>query len=215
MTPLEFGARLIESAIGREWPASIADSFSAKKFRGRGDESDVPLPPEVCGIQIGAYPVLVLAIELIDAETVLRSLRQAHNQVVIARSYMKASDVINTHLLFVATPPPPQADWIKLIDLVERDETVCRKLVWIPKITSVGESYEAFLERTFLAQPWLEIEEVDNAPLDQNDRLVENVLQDQGLTPASAAKWIEIAASQVEDPQERVEQLVSAMELRA
>ncbi|WP_157138651.1 ABC-three component system middle component 1 [Asticcacaulis biprosthecium] len=193
----------------------MAEAFSAKRFRGRDDDSDVALPPEVYGVRIGAYPVLVLAIQLIDAETVLHTLRQAHNQVVIARSYMKASDVINTHVLFVATPPPPQADWIKLIDLAERDETVCRKLVWIPKITSIGESYDAFLERTFLAQPWLTTEEVDNAPLDQNDRLVENVLQAQGLTPAAAAKWVEIATSQVEDPQERVEQFVSAMELRS
>ena len=213
MTPTEFGSRLIKSASEQGWSVAVVDAYAAKKFRGRDDDSDVPLPSEVHGIQIGAYPVLILAIQLVDAESVLRTLRQAHNQVVIARSYMKASDVINTHLLFVATPPPPQADWIKLIDLAERDETVCRKLVWIPKITSVGESYEAFLERTFLAQPWLETAEFDNAPLDQNDRLVETVLQDQGLTPAAAAKWIEIAVSQVEDPQERVEQLVSAMEL--
>lgn len=43
--------------------------------------------------------------------------------------------------------------WLSIASEIERDERLCRKLVWLPSSQNTAEQ---FLRRTFLAHPWVE-----------------------------------------------------------
>jgi hypothetical protein len=205
-------ARLIASAKAVGWTTSEEPNFVSQRFRGRDEEAQVQLPIGARGLRLGRYPVVVGAIDVKDSDGMLSQLRSAHNQMVLARSFMRADEIIDAHIFFVTEVPSPDADWAQLVDLVERDESVCRKIVWVPHITDLNASYDAFLDRTFLAQPWISTDEQNSAPLDQNERLVENILQKNGLSAAAAAKWVQLADLGLDDHDELIDQLVAAME---
>lgn len=50
-----------------------------------------------------------------------------------------------------------EPEWIALAAEIERNDRVCRKLVWLPPGTAErsNESVRSFLGRSFLARPWL------------------------------------------------------------
>lgn len=95
---------------------------------------------------------------------------QAHQRLAaIARTWLVAgySDDMN---LFLVGPPGSsnEKEWNNYSQVIERNDLVCRKLVWLP---SKNESMwpteiSDFLERTFLATPWLSNEDQKNVPLD-------------------------------------------------
>jgi hypothetical protein len=95
-----------------------------------------------------------------------------------------------------------------IIDLAEREETVCRKLVWVPQKDSISLSYEDFLARTFLARPWKSVKAVLDAPLDHNQGLVERILVKHGLPRQVATQWIHFATVHKDDPDSLISQLV-------
>jgi hypothetical protein len=207
----ELCTRLLASAASIGWQAGNEHTFVSKRFRGRDDDAQVLLPAGARGLRLGRYPVLVSAIDLKNSEGMLVQLRSVHNQMVIARSFMRADEVIDAHIILVAQVPSADADWAQLVDLVERDEAVCRKIVWVPNFNGLDASYDSFIDRTFLAEPWASIDAQTNAPLDQNGRLVENILRKNGLTEAAAATWVVLADSSSDDPDALVDQLVAAM----
>jgi hypothetical protein len=186
--------------------------FAAPRFRGRPDDSGASLPEMAIGMRLGAYPVIVAPIVLHDIERMRASLRMLHNQMVIARSYMRAEEVINAHIMLCVTDTNAQADWRRIIDLAERDEAVCRKVVWMPEADAVDTSYEAFVARTFLAQPWRSLDTVCNAPLDHNQGLAERILVKHGLSQAAAERWTVLAERYRDDPDGLIPQLVVARE---
>lgn len=61
--------------------------------------------------------------------------------------------------LFFAGPIASSTDpsWQRAAAEIERDERVCRKLVWLPD-AECG-NLDAFIRRTFLASPWTEAEQ--------------------------------------------------------
>ena len=178
MTPEILRDKLVASAKELDWLVTIEPDFASPKFRGRDDPSGASLPETAMGLRLGAYPVIVAPIALSSIEEMQASLKGLHNQMVIARSYMRAEEVINAHIMLCVTATNPLADWRGIIDLAERDETVCRKVVWMPEADAVDESYQVFVARTFLAQPWRSLDTVLDAPLDHN----------QGLTPNGSSK---------------------------
>lgn len=204
--------RLLASAQAVGWQAGDEHRFVSRRFRGREDDAQVLLPSGARGLRLGRYPVLVSAIDLKNSEGMLAQLRSVHNQMVIARSFMRADEVIDAHIILVALVPSADADWAQLVDLVERDEAVCRKIVWVPDLNRLDASYESFVDRTFLAEPWASIDAQTNAPLDHNGRLVENILRKNGLSETAAASWVALADSGSGDPDALVDQLVAAME---
>jgi hypothetical protein len=204
--------RLLESAKRIGWEAIEQQEFVSPRFRGRDDNADVSLPTAAKGLMIGPYPVLVCDIELGSSESIMSVLHPIHNQMIIARSYMDATEVINAHIILVGKLNSQGIDPDRIIDLIERDETVCRKLIWLLPPADLEISYREFLERTFLAQPWAFTDEQDNAPLDHNDSLLEKSLQNQGLSAAAAEKWVRLAEKNFDDPEDLVEALVAAME---
>lgn len=204
--------KLLISATNIDWQAAKEPSFESSKFRGRQDATTVSLPETVIGLRLGAYPLLVADIVLDDKDKMLKSLKSLHNQMVIARSYMRADEVINAHIVLCATVTSPQADWRGIIDLAERDEAVCRKVVWMPNRDSLDQSYDEFLARTFLAQPWRDVNSILDAPLDHNEGLAQRILVRHGLSSSVAERWVELAKTYEGDPDGMIPQLVASRE---
>lgn len=212
MSPKMFSEWLRASAIALGWEASGVDAFTARQFRGRAEVTERSLPKDAIGLRLGEYPVLVASIELGDLAAMQASLRSLHTQMVIARSYMAAEEVINAHIMLVALAPDPRQDWRRALDLAERDETVCRKLVWTPNPDNLDQSYALFAARTFLATPWKNASSVQSAPLDRNHGLVLRTLEKHGLSQEAAAQWIGLASQIHEDPDNLVGALTTARE---
>ncbi|MDM0030077.1 ABC-three component system middle component 1 [Variovorax saccharolyticus] len=210
MTPEILSDKLLQSARLLGWPSTTQPDFASPTFRGRHDASAASLPEHTIGLRIGEYPVLVAPITLNSKEQMQTSLRALHRQMVIARSYMRAEEVINAHIMLCATATDSQADWRGIIDLAERDETVCRKVIWMPNTDALDQSYGVFLARTFLAQPWRSLEAVLNAPLDHNQGLAHRILIKHGLSGPVANHWIELAETYRDDPDELILQMVAA-----
>ena len=210
MTPDILREKLVLSADLLGWPSSDVPAFVSDHFRGRADDPRSGLPKGSFGLRLGAYPVLVAPITLADVEEMKRTLRGLHSQMVIARSYMLPEEVINAHIMLCATDTVGSADWRQLVDLAERDETVCRKIIWIPQEDSLEATYNAFVARTFLATPWLAAETKLDAPLDRNQGLAQRTLVRHGLADAVADRWVALAEQFGADPDTLVAQLVQA-----
>lgn len=211
MTPDILADLLAVTAAAEGWTATIEPDFIATAFRGHGEDSTAALPQGGIGLRIGHYPILILAIGLTDRDDLIKRLREAHNQMIIARSYMSAAEIINAHIMLVAETSGAEADWQQLVDLAQRDENVCRKLVWLPDSRALDASYAGFVARTFLARPWLSLDPVTDAPLDHNHRLVQTILEKEGLSKKSAESWVKLAET-VAEPDELVQRLAASME---
>jgi len=212
MTAEDLRDRLLASAAGLGWEAELAPDLVSRQFRGRPDASTAALPELAYGIRLGAYPVIVAPITLGTKSEMLDTLRVLHSQLIIARSYMARDEVINAHIFLCAINPNPDADWRTVIDIAERDESVCRKVIWVPDPNNLDQSYADFRARTFLAAPWEGVAEQHDAPLDQVQGLAETLLIRAGLPKAVAPIWIEIVGQAAEDADTMVERLVQARE---
>lgn len=200
--------RLLKAAGHLEWPTAVVPDFVAPRFRGREDDSTTPLPTGAYGLRLGAYPAIVAPVVLGTVDDMQRTLRTLHSQMVIARSYMRPEEVINAHLFLCAVNPTGQGDWRSVIDLAERDEAVCRKIVWLPEPSDLDASFASFRARTFLASPWTLTDERRDAALDSNQGLAQRTLESHGLSAADAAAWIDIVDRLREDPDTMVSELV-------
>lgn len=207
MTPTILRDKLAQSAVALGWAVSEAPAFTSSHFRGRTDDPRSGLPKISFGLRLGAFPVLVAPITLEGIDEMKLALRALHSQMVIARSYMRPEEVINAHIMLCATSTSELADWRQVVDFSERDETVCRKVIWIPQADALKASYAAFLARTFLATPWLAAETTLNAPLDRNRRLAQRTLIRHGLSEAAAERWVLLAEQYGGDPDTLVAQL--------
>lgn len=214
MTPKIFAEKLIASAQAIGWATAEENLFVSRQFRGRTEASSAVFPEHVIGLRLGHYPLLVAPVNLADAERMQLDLRAVHNQMIIARSYMRAEEVINAHIFLCAAVTAPGSDWRRMVDLAERDETVCRKVVWTPAEEDVEASYQQFLARTFLAIPWANTETVTDAPLDHNQGLAQRILTENGLEPGAAEQWVRLVSNFKDDADGLVHQFVEAMETR-
>jgi len=212
MTPEVLKSLLAKAAGQLGWQADEVKEFTSSTFRSRPTEPDTKPIEGLVGIRLGQYPVLVAPIALDTVEGVTSALKRLHAQMVVARSYMYDREVINAHLFLCATSPTPTGDWLRLVDLIERDETVCRKLVWIPKQTAVQESFDVFLARTFLAMPWAHVKAVSDAQLDQTNELAQRLLEKHGLTKDVAQQWVSLTERLIDDPESLVIELVLSRE---
>jgi hypothetical protein len=133
--------------------------------------------------------------------------------MMIARTYMLPEEVINAHILLYAANTAELADWRQVVDLAERDETVCRKIVWIPDPDALEDSFEAFRARSFLATPWHASGITLNAPLDHSQGLAQRILTKAGLSIQAAERWVSSAQQLRDDPETLVEELVATREI--
>ncbi|MDW9488216.1 hypothetical protein GYB73_08660 [Sinorhizobium meliloti] len=212
MTPEVLKSLLAKAAVQLSWKADDVNDFTSPTFRSRPAEPDEKPIDGLFGLRLGQYPVIVAPIALDTVESVTSALKKLHAQMVVARSYMYEREVINAHLFLCATSPTPTGDWQRLVDLIERDETVCRKVVWIPKQAALQESFDGFLARTFLSMPWAEVEAVSDAPLDQTHELAERILERHGLRLETAKRWVLLTEQLMDDPESLVTELVQSKE---
>jgi hypothetical protein len=210
MTAEELQERLLGSAAALGWTAARAPEFTASQFRGRLNATDSELPKVAYGLRLGTYPVIVAPLVLTKKDAMKDALRILHSQMVIARSYMSRAEIINAHIFLCATSADPEASSRTAIDVVERDESVCRKMVWVPEPDRLDQSYEKFLARTFLASPWRNVAERHDASLDRMQGLAELLLVRAGLPESVARDWLLIAEDQESDIDSMVERLVLA-----
>lgn len=212
MTAEELRDRLLISAARLGWTAELAPELVSRQFRGRPDASTAALPEVAYGIRLGAYPVIVAPVTLGTKSEMLDALRLLHSQLIIARSYMAPLEVINAHIFLCAVNPSLDTDWRTVIDIAERDESVSRKVVWLPDPSDLDQSYADFRSRTFLAAPWEGVTERHDAPLDQVQDLAATLLVEAGLAEAVANAWIDIVGQTSDDTDVMVERLVHARE---
>ena len=203
---------LVKAVVDLGWQVDQVEDFTSPTFRSRSIEPDARPIEGLFGLRIGDYPVIVAPIALDSVEGVKASLKKLHAQMIIARSFMYEREVINSHLFLCAASPTPTGEWQRLVHLVERDETVCRKIVWIPKETAMQESFDGFLTRTFMAIPWAHVEAVSGVPLDQTHGLAERILEKHGLEKKVAQRWITLTAKLMDDAESLVIELVQAKE---
>ncbi|WP_428153851.1 ABC-three component system middle component 1 [Brevundimonas sp.] len=213
MTLTEFCDRVLDAATGAGWTANRVDDYAARRFPSGDDEVSPLKSGEVVGLQLGDYPVLAATLHLNDRAALAARLKSLHGQVVIARAYMRPHEVINTHLFLCATESGA-GDWESIVDIAERDESVCRKVVWVPPSENVDQSFDAFVSRTFLARPWEGGDAVLDAPLDHNRNVVKSALVAAGLDAAMAVRWEQLVDKNTDDPDVLVEKLVALMEAK-
>jgi hypothetical protein len=212
MTPEILKSLLVEAAEALHWRADAVADFTSPNFRSRPAQPNVERLDGLFGLRLGDYPVVIAPIALDSPDQVKLALKKLHAQMVVARSFMLEREVINAHLFLCATSPTPTGDWKRLVDLLERDETVCRKVVWIPKKTDVQGSFNTFLARTFLAMPWANVGSVSDAPLDETYELAERILEKHGLERKVAQQWVIKAEQLKDDAKSLVTELVQARE---
>jgi hypothetical protein len=195
--------------------------LASKTFRGTIDGSEdigaAHLPLEVSGLTVGGRPVLVGSLpESLDATEISGAMRRYRNQAVIARSRLTPDETADLHL-FLASPVGAQGDqaWRQAALAIERDERVCRKLVWLRPSTEDQEaaSFEVFAGRTFLARPWRHGPLQTGAQLDRFSRLVD-VIGDAGVPRSVVEEWLSLSADENTEWPELVDELIEAYRRR-
>ena len=98
---------------------------------------------------VGHHQILMVTFPLaVDAADCMldAAIQRAYDRWIVAGD--RAANIV----MFCLAPPEAETipEWLPFSAKVERDEAICRKLVWFPGTISV----EAFLDRTMLARPW-------------------------------------------------------------
>lgn len=191
--------------------------LAADGFRGR-EPSDVSLPSEKLGVWYGTYPVIIASLVPTTVLSFEQQTKAMHAQVLIARSYVPAQHIVDMHLFLLFDADAADDDQVAAIDSLERDEAICRKLIFVPR-DPIGPAFDAFADRTFLARPWVQQQPPSKAfQLDQPAALVREILEKQGLSLTAAEKWVSIVDSyrdgEPSSPQDFVNALVAAMDAK-
>jgi len=94
--------------------------------------------------------------------------------------------------------------WREVMMRVERDEAVCRKMVWLPdSAAKLTTSAEEFCERTFLARPWRTLRHSAVSP-------VIDPLGTMAAGDALAEEWLALINSQSDEIDDLVKSLVES-----
>jgi hypothetical protein len=101
--------------------------------------------------------------------------------------------------------------WQQRRGLIERDDRVCRKLVWLPPgdDADMDGSLNDFISRTFLARPWLS-PALRSQTLDGLANLLP-LFRDAGMSESEAHAWMEILSAPGEN-NVLVDDLIGALE---
>lgn len=119
------------------------------------------------------------------------------------------------HLFLIAPPGTnDESSWRGRRSLLESDERFCRKFVWLPSSAPTPQEVGAFLDRTFLAEPWAG-ESAEPRSLDPLERLVEDLGGNSSLSVEEARRWIaRLGASNDGGFQQMAEDLVAILEAK-
>jgi hypothetical protein len=93
----------------------------------------------------------------------------AQRQAAVARTTVAADSGEDLVLILVGPPGSRElADWRALTMEIERNDLVCRKLVWLPPKMPADNpaTLKEFVRRTFLSRPWLATDSIPQIALD-------------------------------------------------
>ncbi|CAO3401292.1 ABC-three component system middle component 1 [Azospirillum palustre] len=225
--------RLLAEAIS-ESLGSAARTNTASAGPADTEIDGENLPERARALTMGHHSILIGALgEDVGQSVVHDHLRRWHNQAVIARSWLGAR---SDDLLLVLIGPPRSGEsdrWKRIAQEIERNERVCRKLIWLPPVELAEQpaSLEMFLGRTCLARPWVETGD-GQAPeagdgqspvaaqvaLDALSDLAADLaaeLEDdpdgRALTETKAREWLDLLAREDIDREDMLEALVRTL----
>ncbi len=137
---------------GSEFNAEVLDGAASGAVSQRQARD---LPEAVAAFRIDETPLLIGSIGgSADLTAVEEQLRLYRNQAALARSWL-GREGPNLQL-FLIGPPGAVTDgkWRQAAAMVEADDRVCRKLMWLFGADPTVEDAAMFLERSFMATPW-------------------------------------------------------------
>lgn len=194
----------------RAAPEIASSTFNGGADVGAANIASRDLPANGLGLQVGRYHILLgLLPEAAREEEIIEILRLFRNQCVVARSYIAPNAALDLQLFLIGPRGSEPLDvWHPLALLVERDERVARKLVWLrPEHAAADEaSFADFAKRSFLAQPWKHDAVFSMAPLDNISRAA----PDEEVPRTISGEWVKFAGEYRNDPVTLVEKLVKA-----
>jgi hypothetical protein len=144
----------------RRWeiePPELSRDAYAEALEQMKLQSDSPERPQLHRFFADNY-VLILADLGPDWKLAREVWLLAQAEVAFLRALMgpgRNEDFMLMLVTYAGADRDPE--WIALAAEIERNDRVCRKLVWLPPATAekANESARVFLGRSFLARPWL------------------------------------------------------------
>jgi hypothetical protein len=169
MKPIEaLKQRLCREAEKLQWPVKEAPSellhtqiSLSSKSQKMGSQTDRP-EIEMTAMYVGDYAVLIGPLEnrqpnFATSESDRSVLDAYYRRAAIARTCLP-NDRCEDLILFLVGPSGSDTDpdWKADAAQIERNDAVCRKIVWLPpsQETTWDASLDRFQRRTFLARPW-------------------------------------------------------------
>jgi hypothetical protein len=161
-------------------------------------------------LQPAALSLLVCGLDGAQPE---HSYRSALWWAGLVRSRTALAARADLHLFLIAPPGTDQEPtWKGRRSRLESDERFCRKFVWLPSAAPTPQEVGAFLDRTFLAEPWTG-ESASPRSLDPLERAVEEIGSGGLLTAEEALRWIaRLGASAESGYQQMAQDLVAILE---
>lgn len=160
--PDELAKSKTKSALMKE---SLMGSTSNDELL-RPEMRDIDAPS---GLFVESHSSYAIQIGQLEAKLTIGDWDDVYRQVLLSRwhGYQQYAATARTWLLsnysddlnlFLVGPPgsKDEAEWRNFSEVIERNELVCRKLVWLPSKNEQEwpSQIAEFIERTFLAEPW-------------------------------------------------------------
>lgn len=127
------------------------------RFNERTQERGLTAPQEIVGSEVVRYDYYSIIFRQMSEVTNLPDILSQYEEILqySSEAWQQGTqqDVCDLHLILVG--PEGSSDDMKWLDAagqIERDDRICRKLVWLPN--GEGKNLNDFLNRTFLATPW-------------------------------------------------------------
>jgi hypothetical protein len=214
-------ASMVSAAEAVSLTVVKAADLSSNVFRGGEDSASAQLSPSdlpasVRVMKVGRYLVLLgILPEQASTESVNEAVRRYRNQCVIARSYITPNEALDLQLILIGPRGSERVnDWQTLALLVERDDRVARKLVWLRPSDPGADtkSFEEFTKRSFLARPWNHDAVFTMAALDNLNRAA--AMADSSIPRNTVDEWIKLALTESDDSAKLVDSLVEVWSRR-
>lgn len=214
-------ARLKAAAQARGFAVSTPQEMTRTQFRGGdgGPTTALPasdLPSEVRAMQFDRYTFLIAALpDLPSLPAVQDSVRRFRNQCVIARSFLSANEALDLQGVLLAPRGSANSDEWKAIGLmVERDDRVARKFVWLRPEDPVEDDagFDELLKRSALARPWEMTGQFSTATLDDTARFIAEL--EPGVPLDIIQDWVQLALNGQDNPIRLVDDLIKAAQAR-
>lgn len=158
---------LVQEADKVNWIVEAIEISDTAKTSSDGALSD-PDELETRAFLAGLHPVILAGFSGLLTKAPV-DWAMAQRLAAIARTSVATDSGVDLVLIMVGQPGScDDKEWCAFAMEVERNDLVCRKLVWLPPEDAAGNdaSLQDFLRRTFFAKPWDSDENIEQTRLD-------------------------------------------------